>query len=286
METRSRAAAPSGAARRRRRMAEQDTERRMLDAALEVLAAGGLTVSLEHLGFEEIIQRAGVSRSSVYRRWPYKDLFFADVVKELARSAAPSIVDRELVLIRELIADHADRLGRDASRHLLVTELIRRLAELDFELLRGSVEWRTYLALNATWLSLTDDELREQVRAALAESERAHTERVAGAWRLFVELLGYRLRPEMGATFETLALLMSATMRGMVMTALAWPDLAQQRQPASPFGVATTAEWSLPAIAAASIAWAHLEPDPAVVWDAARVARVREVLAALTPADV
>jgi AcrR family transcriptional regulator len=53
----------------------------------------GLTVSLDHISLEEVIRDADVSRSAVYRRWPYKDLFFSDLVKELARSATATILD-------------------------------------------------------------------------------------------------------------------------------------------------------------------------------------------------
>ena len=66
----------------------------MLHTATGLIDASGLTVSLDHISFEEVIQQAGVSRSAAYRRWPYKDLFFSDLLKELAqatRPAAPSV---------------------------------------------------------------------------------------------------------------------------------------------------------------------------------------------------
>jgi AcrR family transcriptional regulator len=46
----------------------------------------GLTVSLDHISLEQVIRDAGVSRSAAYRRWPYKDLFFSDLVKQLAKA--------------------------------------------------------------------------------------------------------------------------------------------------------------------------------------------------------
>ena len=85
---------------------------------------------------------------------------------------------------------------------------------LDFQTLSGSAEWRTYVALHATFMSLAYDELRAQVQAALAESEREHLSRVASAWEQLAGLLGYRLRPELGTTFGDLAALLDATMRG------------------------------------------------------------------------
>lgn len=205
---------PTGLARRGRRLSDEQTEERMLSAARRMLTGTGLTVSLDHISFEDIIRAADVSRSTVYRRWPHKDLFFSDLVKDLARNAVPTILTDELTMIRQIVADRADWLNTPAKRHSLIAELFRQLALLDFQTLRDSAEWRTYVALHATYLSLADDELRSQVQAALAQSEQEHAERVAAAWKLLTGLLGYRLRPETGATFHDLAVLVDATMRG------------------------------------------------------------------------
>ncbi len=273
--------APTGLARRGRRLTDQETEQRMLSAARSMLADSGLTVSLDHISFEDVIRAADVSRSTVYRRWPYKDLFFSDLVKDLARTATPTLLAGELALIRQIVADHADWLETPGQRHALIVELFRQLSLLDFDALRTSAEWRTYIALHATYFSLADDELRTQVQAALAQSERDHVESVAAAWQLMTQLLGYRLRPETGSTFKNLAALLDATMRGLVITALSMPDQAEQRTQAAPFGAAAEAEWSLPALGLASIASAFIEPDPDIRWDADRVAAVRKTLTTL-----
>src|ERR1700727_1257906 len=98
--------ASTGLARRGRRLSDQETERRMLSAARSMLAGSGLTVSLDHISFEDIIRAADVSRSTVYRRWPYKDLFFSDLVKDLARDATPAIVGDEVALLRRIVTGH------------------------------------------------------------------------------------------------------------------------------------------------------------------------------------
>src|ERR1700733_8053856 len=273
--------ASTGLARRGRRLSDQETERRMLSAARSMLAGSGLTVSLDHISFEDIIRAADVSRSTVYRRWPYKDLFFSDLVKDLARTATRTLLAGELALIRQIVADHAAWLVAPRQRHALIIELFRQLSMLDFHALRGSAEWRTYVALHATYLSLADDELRSEIQAALAESERDHVARVAAAWELMTSLFGYRLRPETGSSFKDLAALLDATMRGLVITALSLPGHADRRMRASPFGAGAEAEWSLPSLGLASIAAAFLEPDPDVCWDADRVASVRKTLTAL-----
>jgi AcrR family transcriptional regulator len=273
---------PTGLARRGRRLSDQETEQRMLRAAVRMVSSAGLTVSLDHISLEDLIRAAGVSRSTVYRRWPHKDLFFSDLVKDLARTATPSVVAEEVALIGEVFAERADWLDSPALRQGLVAELFRRLSLLDFQMLSGSAEWRTYLALQATFMSLADDELRAQVQSALAESEREHLGRVAGAWEQLAGLLGYRLRPELGTTFGDLAALLNATMRGLVIMAQSVPELGQQRTAARPLPVAATAEWSLPALGLASIASAFIEPDPGIEWDQGRIASVRQALRSLT----
>jgi AcrR family transcriptional regulator len=250
----------------------------LLDTALESLTRTGLTVSLDHISLEQLIRESGVSRSAVYRRWPYKDLFFADLVKELAKNAVPAIADDETAAIRRVLAEHRDQLDTPEQRGGLVAELIRQLAQADFETLRRSARWRTYLALNATFTSIADDDTRREVGTALAESERAHILSVAGAWELLTGLLGYRLRPDSGATFETLATLLTGAMRGLVTMALCDPAVATGSVRSKPFGATETADWPLPALALASIASGLLEPDPAIAWDTERIARVRQTL--------
>jgi AcrR family transcriptional regulator len=275
----SEALAPTGLARRGRRLSDQETERRMLQAAVRMVNRSGLTVSLDHISFEDVIRAADVSRSAVYRRWPYKDLFFSDLVKELARTATPTIVSEEMNLIGEIVAEHEDWLETPELRHGLLAELFRRLSLFDFQTLYESPQWRTYVALHATFMSLADGQLRDQVRLGLAQSEQDHVARLAQAWELLAGLFGYRLRPEMGATFETIATLLDATMRGLVIMALSRPGIAEYRTQASPFGAAARDDWSLPALGLTSIASAFLEPDPDFEWDGERLASIRQALA-------
>ena len=277
--------APTGLARRARRLSDAETGQRMLQAALAMVNQSGLTVSLEHISFEDVIREAGVSRSAVYRRWPYKDLFFSDLVKELARDTTPDVTGGELELIQQIIARHEDWLQTPQQRHELLLELFRELALFDFQSVYGSPGWRTYLALHATFLSLADGQLRDEVQAALAESERRRAARIAAAWAQLTRLFGYRLRPETGASFGTLATLLSAALRGLVIMALSTPALAGERLRASPFGAAAEQEWSLPALGLASVASGLLEPDPDVSWDDERVAYVRAALRQLQVPD-
>jgi AcrR family transcriptional regulator len=273
---------PTGLARRGRRLTDQETEQRMLAAAVGLISSSGLTVSLDHISLEDVIRAADVARSTVYRRWPHKDLFFSDLVRELARTATPALLAQEQELIGQIVAERPDWLDTAGLREQFVAELFRRLALLDVETLAASPAWRTYVALHAAVMSLTDTGLRRQLQAALGRSEREHLAHVAAAWEYLTGLLGYRLRPGLGATFPDLVALVDATMRGSIMMAFALPELASQRTRAPHFAGPGRAGWSLPAVGVASIAWTFLEPDPAITWDQERVAAVRQQLANLT----
>ena len=92
----------------------------MLRAAIEMINRTGLTVSLDHIRFEDVIRDADVARSTAYRHWPYKDLFFSDLVKELARSASPAIIADEISLIKRVLSEHPDWLETPQLRHGLI----------------------------------------------------------------------------------------------------------------------------------------------------------------------
>jgi AcrR family transcriptional regulator len=275
---------PTGLGRRARRLSDQETADRMLRAALEMINRTGLTVSLDHLSFEDVIREAGVARSAVYRRWPYKDLFFSDVVTELARSAIPSAAANDAIVgvIRRVVAERAEDLHTAEGRHGLLGELIRQASVADFEALYGSPQWRTYLALHATFLSLASGELRERVQEILRRSEQGFVTRVATAWQRIAEVFGYRLRLDSGATYETVATLASATMRGLILMGLSTPDIRDRRTSARPFGATRRVDWSVPALGAAAIASSFLEPDPTITWDPDRIRAIHEALDALT----
>lgn len=265
---------PSGPSRRRPRLSDQETQRRMLDAALAMVHQNGLTVGLDHISFEDVIHQAGVSRTAVYRRWPYKDLFFSDLLRELAQGAAPAAAVAEeatMRLLGSVLAGRAAELASPQGRHDLVTEMLRVSASSDFEAIHDSAEWRTYLALQATFMSLPDGHLRDDVQAALARSEARFVDRVARGWEQIATAMGYRLRPDSGGSFPLIATLAGATMRGLVLMALSDPELLTRRVPANPTAAGAAADWPLIGLAAAGIAGTFLEPDPDVVWDGERV---------------
>jgi AcrR family transcriptional regulator len=251
----------------------------MLDTAQAMVARSGLTVGLDHISFEDIINEAGVARTAVYRRWPYKDQFFGDLLRALAADARPFAEPIEAG--HESWRDFAHRVNEltsDRARHDLITEMVRLAGANDLKAAAESVEWRTYLALQATFLSLPDGNLQDDIRAALANAERRFAARVADNWKQLAHLLGLRLRPGAGGSFELIATLASAALRGLVLMSLSDQTLPACRLTANPMNASSPADWSTLGMAAAAIAGTYLEPDPDIVWDEQRLTSIRDSL--------
>jgi hypothetical protein len=249
----------------------------VLAAGVEAISALGLTVSLEHLSFEGIIQDANVSRSSAYRRWPYKDLFFADLLLELARSTDlgddgnPLLVDA-----LQMAAQRRNNLRTDAGRRGLVVDMLHRALQLDVEAVYSAPRWRTYIALNATFAGLPDGDLRSRIGDALKATERRFTAQRAAVLARVVPLMGYRLvEPLQGIEgYEMMAYAVGSTYTGLVVRALSDPELLKNERTMQPFGASQPGEWSVAAYLAASAFLSFVEPDPTVVWNEARISGV------------
>jgi AcrR family transcriptional regulator len=258
----------------------------MLAAAADMLAEEGLTVSLDHISFEKVIGRAGVSRSAVYRRWPYKDLFFSDLVTRLAQGHITFALAEEVALLKEVVTQGSDLLATPEGRNAVVAEIFRRMTLLDFDVLHQSPSWRTYTSLNATFLSISDAGVRQQVADALRRNEEEFVARIARNLHRLSTVFGYRLREEAGQSFEALVLGMVASLRGVVLMSLYFPRVADLRLSARPFGASEESEWSVLALSSISLAWGMLEPDPTIEWTDERIEFIRSTFDQLTPEDL
>jgi AcrR family transcriptional regulator len=272
---------PLGRSRRPPRLTDAETERRMLDAAAEMVRESGLRVSFDLLRFEDVIAAANVSRSAVYRRWPTKNHFYADLMKQLAGATHPATaaydqgtVDLAVAVAREQLALLRTAEGR---RRVLV-DMCRQGAQRNFRTIHESIDWHTYIALHATLLSLPDNELQEQMHAGLQRSEIVFVQRMSQFYEQMAQLLGYRVRADLaGATFGTLATLGAAVVEGLAIAVTA-RDVDAERFTADPFGTGDVAEWSLAALGFTSIVVAMIEAVDVTDWDPDKLETVREML--------
>jgi AcrR family transcriptional regulator len=250
----------------------------MLEAALALVESQGLTVSLDHVSLENVIARADVSRSSAYRRWPYKDLFLADLLVAVARDTdltiePPGLVDE----LRALIAS-ADLSDAQARRDLLI-EALRVSSASEFERIWLSPRWRTYLALSATVTGLPAGPIREAAAAAVLGAERRFASRRAGVYRNLAAMIGYRISGGLDAEagFEFMASTSGAVMTGYVVKALVDEQLATATRGLAAFGSTKTAEWNVPTYGLTAVFNAFLEPDPDAEWTPDAIAARRRM---------
>ncbi len=272
--------------RRRPRLPEQELRDAMYKAAQQLVYEMGVTVSLEDLGFEDVIRMAGVPRSSAYRLWPYKGDFVADLLAYLAGPnwlGTAAFDEETLKLSQKIVNDNAHLLDRPEGRRAVVQEAVRQAVAQNFKAIVTSSEWHIYVALVATARSTRDDAARAQITAALATSEVTFVRLMTVFYQRMLEQLGLRLRHPTVVGFQQLAVAGAAIVEGlalrkiMVDSARALPhkNLTEEQRgditelqsyldvavPGPRLGGGTT-DWSLPAVAFLGVLDAISEPDP------------------------
>jgi hypothetical protein len=171
----------------------------MLDAGRELAREAGAALTIEHLRLEEVIQRARVPRSSVYRMWPYREDYIDDLLVYLAGSGSwfrhrPVLDPRTFEVIGQILSDNAALLRTPAGRRALLCEIVRISAVHNYATLTDSVEWRLRMALIATLGSTRGSTARRRIAAALGDSQRAARESMVAILGQLSAVLGLRLR--------------------------------------------------------------------------------------------
>lgn len=271
----------------------------MLDAASEMIINQGVTVSLDHLRFDEVVDAADVARTSAYRRWPTKDRFVDDLLIELASASRLGTgwgdTDELLVSTLESFKPRPTDLDPAQDRLDVLVELLRVSALADIDAVFGSPDWRIHIALQATLPGLPPGELRTTVTENLKRAEDRFGKTRADAFRRLGRLWGFRAvdtHPEAGDVgdepfdgFAQLAFALTSTMTGFVVRATTDHSLVRPKWRLAPFGTSTHASWSAPALALVNTIMSHLDPQPAGDWgdhqlDAA-IRELREIRSAV-----
>jgi AcrR family transcriptional regulator len=256
---------------------QRPARERLVEAALRQIARDGMTVGLEHVSLERVIERSGVSRATAYRQWPSKAEFLSEV---LVRAIHATRLDAEspddVLRIKALMEpDPQEVLATAQSRRELVVEALRISVSADVERVLASPQWRTYLAISATCQGLPEGRLRRDVTEALAETEARFTRRRAEVYARLPQLIGYRLVPPLHGPegFEVMASAAGATMTGLAVRAYSRPGMVHDTFSGAAFGARRVAEWTLPTYHLVGVVLSFVEPDPDVVWDSTRIRR-------------
>jgi AcrR family transcriptional regulator len=253
-----------GAMTHRRRLSQEEVRRRVMAAARELLVEGGLTVSLDHISLEEIIQHAAVPRTSVYRLWPRRDEFVMAFLRELGGAEARFGADVDEVAVatvERVIQDHLEWLYDVVGRRALLRETIREGALAVFDTVIDSSEWRTYVALIATVLSTPDPEVREEIAAALRGAEKAFIKQMAEFYEGIANVLGFQLNPDYRLDHVVTA--SAALIQGLALRRILSPELVTEVLMRD--GPSGSEPWSIAALGLHSIIESMVVEDPSYI---------------------
>jgi AcrR family transcriptional regulator len=186
-------------AARPERVAAEEVRQRMLDAGRELALEAGAALTIEHLRLEEVIQRARVPRSSVYRLWPYREQYTDDLLCYLAGPGSSfadrTIFDPETVtVIGGVLQRNQHLLTTPEGRRALMCEVTRLAVTRNYTALSESLPWRLQMALMATLGSTRSGEARRHIAAALEDSQRRSRESIVAVLAQLVQAIGLRLR--------------------------------------------------------------------------------------------
>jgi AcrR family transcriptional regulator len=181
------------------RVTAEEVRQRMLDAGRELAFESGAALTVEHLRLEEIIQRARVPRSSVYRLWPYKDDYIDDLLCYLAGPG--SVFSDQVVfdtqtfaVIDRVLTENKQMLATTRGRRALLCEVVRLAALRNYEALTQSQAWRLHAALIATLGQTRSTQAREKIAVSLEDSHTRSRDSMVGLFGYLAGVIGLRMR--------------------------------------------------------------------------------------------
>src|ERR1700761_6313789 len=186
-------------AARPERVPAEEVRRRMLEAGRDLAIESGAALTIEHLRVEEVIHRARVPRSSVYRMWPYREEYIDDLLCYLAGDGS-FFSDRPVSdpdtpsVAAKIVGANLALLATPEGRRSLLCEVVRVTAEHNYEELTGSAKWRLHMALVATLGSTRSGEARKRIAVELEDSQRRSREWLVALLAQLQGVLGLRLR--------------------------------------------------------------------------------------------
>lgn len=266
--------------RRRRRLTAEQVRKKMLNAAHDIVVETGITLSLEDVSLEDVMRRADVPRSSVYRIWPYKGDFVDDLLCHMAGPdwyGTATFDPTSIALAEEIVTSNTYRLATDEGRWQVIRETVRQAVATNFANIVASAEWQIYLAIVTTARTTRNPHLRARIAEALNASETRFVSNMVGFYTRMADLVGIRLKD--GIQFEHLTLAGSSILEGLAYRAIIGELISNRARPAGSavgpdiFGLIhdpldgpgldnETAAWSFAATAYLAVLEGFVELDP------------------------
>lgn len=192
----------------------------MIDAGVEALHARGVSHGLDAIRLDSVIHAAGVPRGAAYSRWdddgdlsPQQNFRRAVILHILATTPTSKGLERTRQAAYEQLEQHADVMGSgDRTRiDIVMREMIRVVASINFADIEDSQNWRVYRTLAST--TLTQPDADPTIVAAVRQGEE---DLVAGYAELFEELAAvFHLTLRPGFSMEQFAMSVYALNEGL-----------------------------------------------------------------------
>lgn len=245
-----------------------DVRERLLDAAVASLERQGVDVGLDHIKLADVIEAAGVGRSSAYRSLaddshaPQEVLhreMLAQILQRHHRQTNLSIVTE--ATLAELDRQRANLdTGQPDLRAHAIRALIRVGAEASYREVVASVE---RAILISSYGALRSSAVRDWRHDALVRGEAVLASLFGELYAGLSAIVGYRLRTEM--TMEHFSTAIAGLLEGLAMRDGVSPYLERIERSTGPEG--ETEEWTLFAIGFEGIYSVFFEPIPEPVSD-------------------
>lgn len=215
--------------KKRKLMSADELKEKMIQSTVEYIHIHGLTVSLDHLEMEKLIQLADVPRSSVYKKWNTKESFLVDLMVALVEPSedqGAAFDPKTLMVSQATIEKHADLLNTADGRRAVVREAVRVGAKQNFDALVDSPAWRTYVALTVALPEL-EEEAAARVRSSLERAEAHFISKMSEFYDGALGVVG--LRPLPGVTTRQIAAAGAAVVEGLASRITSNADLISEK---------------------------------------------------------
>lgn len=235
----------------------------MLEVAVERVKAEGLLLDFANIELEDLIRAAGVPRSTVFRIWPDRVAFVADLVRALFEADAgfdTGFDEETLRFLEHAVAGSADAMVTSEGRQAGLREAVRLAVAHNIVAVESTVAWRTYKTVSAALASGDAVPGGEEIRALLSEIEGGYRDRMAELYRRLNGALGLRMRD--GVTERDLAVAIMAMIDGMSDHRNINPPMIDTPRVVA-LGPEGTREWHLAAVAVYGIYTAFTEGSDA-----------------------
>ncbi|WP_219982759.1 hypothetical protein [Microbacterium sp. HD4P20] len=234
----------------------------MLEVAVERVQAEGLLLGYENIELEDLIRVAGVPRSTVFRIWPDRAAFVADLLRALFEADpnfGSGFDQQTLSLLDEVIAANADAMRTVEGRQIALREAIRATVAHNMFTVETTPAWRVYRTLSAALASGDAVPGGENIRVQLEEIVDRYVVRMAEAYRELNTVFGLRMRE--GLSERDLAVAIVAVIDGIGDHRRISPALIGSSRNVA-VGPEGAREWHLAAIAVYGVYTAFTENVP------------------------